>query len=243
MELSDLKQNNPRQYYDLVASGKIPYSSAGALTWGNRVTSTITEGILGGPHSPDYQSIVEPSDFATPTTLAESGRYPKPWRSAAQKLQNANYTNIGPYAALVGWSDADTICDVKNKENNVKAKRLWGRWGVATSGPNSGQGAFFMQDWYTPSEGVYNAHYFNENYEGLDPEWQLRVDWWESITKKTIFTRFQNTGTICQIEVAYQYLNIGDDGYFPGIDLSVYADYSLDLLVAMVALAAAARWL
>ena len=190
----------------------------------------------------DYRAIAEPSDFSTPTTFAASGAYPKPWRSYAQRTQNATYTNVGPYAALVGWSDADSICDVKNKENNVKAKRLWGRWGVATSGPNSGQGAFFMQDWHTPSEGSYNAHYYNGQ-ASPDPEWQLRVDWWESITKKTIFTRFQNTGLICQIEVAYKHLDFDDVGYYQGPDISGVADNSYDLLVAMVAIAVLARWL
>ena len=242
MELSDLKQNNPRQYYDLVASGKISYADAGALVWGAPVTNAFAESFLGGPFPPDYRAIAEPSDFSTPTTLSASGAYPKPWRSYAQRTQNAIYTNVGPYAALVGWSDADSICDIKNKENNVKAKRLWGRWGVATSGPNSGQGAFFMQDWHTPSEGSYNAHYYNGQ-ASPDPEWQLRVDWWESITKKTIFTRFQNTGLICQIEVAYKHLDFDDEGYYQGPDISGVADNSYDLLVAMVAIAVLARWL
>ena len=242
MELSDLKQNNPRQYYDLVASGKISYSSAGALTWGAPVTNAFAEGFLGGPFPPDYRAIAEPSDFSTPTTFAESGAYPKPWRSYAQRTQNANYTNVGPYAALVGWSDTESICDIKNKEDNIKATRLWGRWGIATSGPNVGQGAFFMQDWYTPSEGTYNAHYYNSQ-SSPDPEWQLRVDWWNSITKKTIFTRFENTGLTCQIEVAYKHLEFDDVGYYQGPDISGVADNSYDLLVAMVSIAVLARWL
>ena len=242
MNLSDLKQNNPRQYYDLVASGKISYSSAGALTWGPPVTNAFAEGFLGGPFPPDYRAITEPSDFLTPTSFAESGAYPKPWRSYAQKNQNATYTNVGPYAALVGWSDTESICDIKNKEGNVKATRLWGRWGIATSGPNVGQGAFFMQDWYTPSEGIYDAHYYNSQ-SSPDPEWQLRVDWWNSITKKTIFTRFENTGLPCQIEVAYKHLEFDDEGYYQGPDISGVADNSYDLLVAMVSIAVLARWL
>ena len=76
MELSDLKQNNPRQYYDLVASGKISYADAGALVWGAPVTNAFAEGFLGGPFPPDYRAIAEPSDFSTPTTLAASGAYP-----------------------------------------------------------------------------------------------------------------------------------------------------------------------
>jgi len=249
MELSDLKQKNPRQYWDLVASGKISYSSAGALAWGSPVTNLIAESFLNGPNAPDYRPIPEPTNGSTPTELAESGAYPKPWRSASQKLQNAVYSNVGPYAALIGLStsDEDTICDIKNKEDNIKPTRLWGRFGVATSGPNAGEGAFFLQDWYNPSEGTYDANYWNtyfaENQNPLVPEWQLRKDWWESITKKTIITRFENTGILCKIEVGYKFLDIGDSEYFPGLDLAVYQDYSLDLLVAMVAIAALARWL
>ena len=77
----------------------------------------------------------------------------------------------------------------------------------------------------------------------LNPEWQLRKDWWESITKKTIITKFENTGVLCKIEVAYKFLDIGDLEYFPGLDLGVYNDFSLDILVAMTALAAVVRWL
>ena len=249
MDLYDLKQNNPRQYWDLVASGKLTYTEAGALAWGNPVSSLLAESFLSGPNAPDYRAIAEPTNGSAPASLAESGAYPKPWRSAAQKLQNANYTNVGPYAALIGWStsDEDTICDLKNKEDNIKPVRLWGRFGIATSGPNSGEGAFFPQDWYSPSEGTYNANYWNtyfaENQNPLNPEWQLRKDWWESITKKTIITKFENTGVLCKIEVAYKFLDISDLEYFPGLDLGVYNDFSLDILVAMTALAAVVRWL
>ena len=162
MDLSDLKQNNPRQYYDLVASGKISYADAGALVWGPPVTNAFAEGFLGGPFPPDYRAIAEPSDFSTPTTFAESGAYPKPWRSAAQKLQNANYTNVGPYAALIGVGGESLCC---TSEDPGKIARVYGRFGIATSGPNSGQGAFFPQDWYNPSEGFYNADYWNTYFD------------------------------------------------------------------------------
>ena len=248
MDLSTLKQTNPRQYWDLVASGKLTYAEAGALSWGAPVSSLLTESFLFGPHAPDYRAIAEPINGSAPSQFAESGAYPKPWRSAAQKTTNANYTFVGPYAALVGWStsDEDTICDIKNKEDNIKPTRLWGRFGIATSGPNSGQGAFFPQDWYNPSEGTYNADYWNtyfaENYEPLVPEWQTRQKWWESVTKKTINTRFENTGVLCRIEVAYKFLDIGDNEFFPGLDLGTYPDLSLDILLVMVATAVAIRW-
>ena len=250
MDIDKIKQNNPQLYWDMVANNIIPYSTAGALQWGSPVTNLFAESLLNGPNQPDYTSIPLPTDFSSPTVFAESGSYPKPWRSAAQKLQNANYTNVGPYAAMIGWLDVDageSICDIKNKENNIQPARLYGRWGVATSGPNAGQGAFFPQDWYNPSEGTYNANfwntYFSDQGNPLDPPWQLRKEWWESINKTTILSRFGNTGLVCQIEVAQSFFEFGTPEYFAGIDLAVYPDYSLDLLVAMVAIAAAVRWL
>ena len=105
MELSDLKQNNPRQYYDLVASGKISYADAGALVWGAPVTMRLQKVFLV-VHSHQIKTIAEPSDFSTPTTLAASGAYPKPWRSYAQRTQNATYKTLVYTQALVRWSDA-----------------------------------------------------------------------------------------------------------------------------------------
>jgi len=253
MVLDDLKLYNPRLYWDMVARGSVPYSQAGALQWGNPVQNLFAESILGGPEAPDYTSIPLPDDYDAPTQFAESGNYPKPWRSYAQYAQNANYTYVGPYACFVGFVDCDgggcvpDTCTDANKKSGIKPVRLWGRWGVAISGPNSAEGAFFPQDWYTPSEGTYNADYFNNYYSEqgnpLDPEWQLRKDWWESINKLTIETYFGNTGLKCKIEVAQSFFEFGTPEYFAGIDLAVYNDYSLDLLVAMVAIAAIARWL
>lgn len=245
MDINALYTANPQLFWSGVGTGKIPYSSApGNLTWGAPVTNLIAESFLNGPNSPDYRAITEPTNGSAPSELAESGAYPKPWRSAAQKLQNANYTNVGPYAALIGVEGKNLCCSASDPG---KIARVYGRWGVATSGPNAGEGAFFPQDWYNPSEGTYDANYWNtyfaENQNPLVPEWQLRKDWWESITKVTITSTIANTGAECKIEVAYKYLDIGDNEYFPGLDLAVYNDFSLDLLVAMVALAAAVRWL
>lgn len=250
MDIDKIKQNNPQLYWDMVANNIIPYSTAGALQWGNPVTNLFAESLLNGPNQPDYTSIPLPTDFSSPTVFAESGRYPKPWRSAAQKLQNANYTNVGPYAALVGWITSDEdgngivsrCCSSSESSGKTKPARLYGRWGIATSGPQAGQGAFFPQDWYNPSEGAYDANYWNSEYS-FDPPWQLRKNWWAAINKVTIKTYFENTGTPCEIEVAQSFFEFGTPEYFAGIDLAVYPDFSLDLLVAMVALAAAVRWL
>ena len=252
--LDELKLYNPKLYWDAYSRGNIPQSHVSSLVWGNPVTNLFAESLLGGPHSPEYNSLPLPTDYDTPTQFAESGSYPKPWRSAAQKLQNAQYTNIGPYACFVGFVECDssgcvgdTCTETNKKDPAFKETRIFGRWGLATSGPNSGTGAFFIQDWYSPSEGTYNAHYFNnyfsEQGNPLDPEWQLRKDWWESINKVTVETYFGNTGLKCKIELAQSFFQFGTPEYFAGIDLAVYPDFSLDLLVAMVAIAAVARWL
>ena len=254
MNKSDLKQQNPRLYYDMVASGKIPYSEAGALAWGAPVTNLFTEAFLLGPHAPDHRQIVKPTDFSAPTQFAESGAYPKPWRSAAQKTTNAIHTTMGPYAALVGWiegNDLDeqvnNLCNENNKFDKIKPTKLFGRWGIATSGPTSGQAGFFLQDWYSPSEGTYDANYWNNYFDSIGapriPPWQLRTDWWESIDKTTILTYVEQTGLVGLVQVAWRDIDFDDADYFPGLDISGIANASYDLLTVMVSLAAITRWL
>lgn len=240
----ELKLYNPRLYWDGVGRGKISYSESGALVWGAAASSPFVEGFLGGPHAPEYY-LLDPD--ATPPT-GESGQYPKPWRSAAQKLQNANYTYVGPYASFIGFKKctgsgciADT-CTEANKNSKVNPSSVWGRYGIALSGPNIGEPAFFPQDWYNPSEGTYNATYWNNQYS-LDPPWDTRKKWWSSVSKKTITTRFGNTGLLCEIQVAYNTPLFGTPEYFAGVDAAVYNDYSLELLTVMIAVAAIARWL
>jgi len=245
MNINTLYASNQQLFWSGIGNSKIPYSSApDNLVWGNPVSNLFTESLLNGPNPPDYRSIEKPTNGSAPTQFAESGAYPKPWRSAAQKIQNANYTNVGPYAAMIGVDGKNLCCSA---DDPGKSARVYGRFGIATSGPNIGEGAFFPQDWYNPSEGTYDAEYWNTYFEenqppGLDPKWQLRQDWWGSISKYTIKSKIGNTGRDCTIEVAYKFLDIGDVEWYPGLDLSPYPDYSLDILVAMVALAAVVRW-
>tara|TARA_B100002019_G_C21133684_1_gene529620 strand:+ start:71 stop:823 length:753 start_codon:yes stop_codon:yes gene_type:complete len=250
MEKSELKNSNPKIYYDLVASGKLTYAEAGALPWGAAVQSPLIESFLGGPHPPEHSSISKPTDFSTPTQLAESGTYPKPWRSAAQKTQNATNSTVGPYAALVGWIEGDSfeeqvknLCDENNKFDKIKPYKLWGRWGVATSGPQAGNGAFFLQDWYTPSEGTFGADYWNGIIDPPpNPLWQTRDEWWDKIDKVTILTYLENSGIAGVIEVAYNDITFGEDGFYPGPGLGSYPDLSIDMLFVMISLAALSRW-
>lgn len=252
--LDELKLYNPKLYWDAYFRGKIPQSHVSSLVWGQPASAPFLESILQGPKPPNYTSIPIPGDYDNPTAFAESGNYPKPWRSAAQFTQNAQYTNIGPYACFIGFVDCDSsgcvgdTCTEFNKNHPAFNQiRIFGRWGLATSGPNSAEGAFFIQDWHSPGEGTYDAHFWNTYFADagnpLDPEWQLRKDWWESINKVTVETYFGNTGLKCKIELAQSFFEFGTPEYFAGIDLAVYPDFSLDLLVAMVAIAAIARWL
>lgn len=240
----ELKLYNPQLYWDGVGRGNISYSDSGALSWGSPVSSPFIEGFLGGPFAPEYY-LLNPD--ATPP-LAESGQYPKPWRSYSQKITNANYTYVGPYAKFVGFKSCngggclDNTCTEANKRSKSKPSGVWGRYGVAISGPNIGQTAFFPQDWYNPSEGPFDANYWNSQYSP-DPPWQTRKDWWSSVSKKTVTTRFGNTGLLCQVEVAFNTPQFGTDAYFAGVDAAIYNDYSLDLLVVMVGIAALTRWL
>ena len=246
MDVNQLYLDNPTLFWSGVGTGNIPYSEApGNLTWGANVQSLLIESFLGGPHAPDYRPISQPgTNFAVPTQLAESGAYPKPWRSAAQKTQQSSYTNVGPYAALIGIEGKQLCC---REDDPAKIARVYGRWGYATSGPAQNQGAFFPQDWYNQDEGTFDAEYWNDYFEvnqppGLVPEWQLRPDWWGSSEKSTIRAYIANTGIECQIEVLYEQFDIDDPEYFPGLDLAAYPDFSFDVLVVMISVAAITRW-
>ena len=47
---------------------------------------------------------------------------------------------------------------------------------------------------------------------------------------------------LVEVEILFEDLGPGDDGYFPGPGMSGIAPNSYDLLVAMVALAVLIRW-
>ena len=110
MDYQLLWKYNKRLYFDGVARGNIPFSdlstnlSDGVLQWGNNASSPMIEGFMGGPFPPDGSSFPKPSDNSMSNIgLGESGAYPKPWRSAAQRNNQLVYTNAGPYAVLKGF--------------------------------------------------------------------------------------------------------------------------------------------
>lgn len=241
MLFSELKEANPKLFYDAVCRGKISYSDAGALQTGDTVTSTLIEGILGGPHGQE-------NSYYNPITTSIIGAgtgYPKPWRSASQKLQDQSYgSSIGPFARIVSSSIDDpsfpgNCCPPDNIDDDNSLPCQGGIFGRIGIGDGYRLG-FRAQNWYGQAEGTYNTAYWNN--QGAN--WDTWKDWWDNCTKTTITCIWEDIpGTPeVQVEVAHGYLNPDDTGYFPGLDGRVYSDFSLDLLVAMVAVAAFVRW-
>lgn len=238
---SELKDANPRLYWDAVCRDKVSYSEAGALTPGNVVTNTFIEGVLGGPHGQENSGY---NPLTTDIIGAGTG-YPKPWRSASQKLQDQSYgSTIGPFARIVTSSIPPqesfpgTCCDNKKMPNPPKpcGEGIFGRIGIG-DGNHLG---FRAQDWHGQAEGTYNTAYW----QNQGANWDTWKDWWDNCTKTTITCIWEDIpgNPEIQVEVANDYIDIGDDDYFPGLDGKVYLDASLDLLVAMVALAVFVRW-
>ena len=120
MDYQLLWKHNRRLYFDGVARGHIPFSDISTnlggnsvLAWGNNASSPMVEGFMGGPHPPDGSSFPKPSDTSPGgIPLGESGAYPKPWRSAAQKIQQATYTMAGPYALLKGFVHGNSYSEI-----------------------------------------------------------------------------------------------------------------------------------
>ena len=119
-----------------------------------------------------------------------------------------------------------------------KCGDLWGRLGI---GLGDNVLTFYPQDWYNQNEGTYNTAFWNNQF-GVN--WQTKKSWWSSTSRATViaqssFSPYQNV----EVEVAYASPQFNDPEYFKGLDLGVYNDYSVELLTAMVAIAAAVRWL
>ena len=233
---AQLKEFNPKLFYDGVCRGKISYSEAGALTPGNVITNILAEGFLGGPHG---QENVGYNPLTTDIIGAGTG-YPKPWRGASQKLQDQSYGSlIGPFARIVTSSintpPFDTCVD-ECETSDPCENGIFGRIGIG-DGLRLG---FRAQNWYGQAEGTYNTAYWNN--QGAN--WDTWKDWWDNCTKTTITCIWEDIpGTPeIQVEVANDYLGPGDDGYWGGPNVSGLAENSYDLLVAMVALAVLIRW-
>jgi hypothetical protein len=252
MDYNKIRVTNPKLYLDGLNRGEIPVGELpDALQMGAAAVTPMVEGILGGPYPPELHQRIDPLNSNTP--IGAQGAYPKPWRSAAQFIQDGLYTSfVGPYAKLVGVTDCGSqnligcvtdTCDPTEPLEPPQPLEIFGRIGLATSGAFSGQLTFYPQNWYESDEGTYNHEFWSNqfNLEGND-RWQNRKEWWESAEKITVPVYFYGQIKV-DVEIAIAMLNFNEESYFQGLDLSVYNDYSLDMLVVMTALVAVTRWL
>jgi hypothetical protein len=248
MNFADLKEYNPKLYFDGICRGKIPLSNLNPLSPGNPSSPPFIEGILGGPKPPENYSF----DYSgNNIPIGPSGTYPKPWRSAAQFIQDGSYgSQIGPYARFVKFADNDLLipdtCVSGQKSGKCGSSGGGGIWGRVGLGAGGDVLAFYAQDWYNQSEGTYNAAYWSNHFNLTgNAAWQSKKSWWESCSKATIIieTGFDPYRP-AEIEVAYASPQFNDPEYYQGLDLASYPDYSLDLtlLTVMVSVAALARW-
>lgn len=236
---NELEVWNPKLWADGICRGKISYSDIGALQTGSAVNNTLIEGILGGPHPP----IVYGFNPNGNVPIGASDTYPKPWRSASQRLQDGSYgSQIGPFARIVSIRnnpnfDNSCVDSCMTGDNISCSNGIWGRLGLGSGG----QLAFRAQPWYDQAEGTYNAEYWNSQYSA---DWDSWKEWWANASKATVNAVWEDLydKPEVQVEVAYDYIRTSDDDFFPGLDGKVYSDFSLDLLVAMVAIAAFVRW-
>ena len=97
-----------------------------------------------------------------------------------------------------------------------------------------------MQNWYHQDEGQYGTAYYNN--QGTN--WPTWKEWWENAHKATVGAIWDDVpgNPVVEVEVAFEDINLGDDGYFPGPGLSGVAPQSYDLLLGMIALAALTRF-
>jgi len=238
----ELSAWNPKLLLDGVCRGSIPYSEINALQTGSAVTNTFVEGFLGGPHPPNVAAF-DPNAGSIP--IGPGTTYPKPWRSASQKLQDASYgSTIGPFARIVKVSDLNSLGNTcvdscMTEEQKLCGGESGGIWGRIGLGDGSHPG-FRAQPWFIQSEGTYNTAYWND--QGAD--WLTWKQWWSSASKATIPCVWVDQGNIIvEVEVAYSLSDIGDVTYWPGPNLGAVGDASYDLIIAMVAIAAIGRWI
>ena len=241
MDYNELRNNNLRLWEDGICRGSISYSQAGGLAPGGPITNLLAEGFLGGPHPP----IVISFDPTGGIPIGPGDTYPKPWRGAQQRLNDASYgSTIGPFARIVSINNNinfdDTCvdeCDSSNGGDDQCKIGLFGRLGI---GDGSVIG-FRLMDWHGQDEGNFNTAYFNNQFGS---NWDTWKEWWENASKATVFAKWENVigSPTVEVEVAYDYVGVNDDDFYPGLNGQSLADNSLDLLVAMVAVAVLIRW-
>jgi len=254
MSYDKLRIANPKLFFDGIDKGFIPSSAhIGEIAIGQAASSPMIEGVMGGPHAPESYTF----DPYVGIPIGANAAYPKPWRSAAQKIQDDVYgAFIGPFAKMVGITDCsqngtigctNDTCSKNGPINQsflASVPEIYGRLGILLDGGYVGEVEFRPQNWYHQDQGTRDgpwwSNYFDPPITG-DQQWLTKKDWWAAATKTVISVWY---GTIkVDVEVATGTLSFDDDEHFPGEDLSAYNDYSLDLLFVMVSVAAATRWI
>ena len=247
--LTQLKERNPRLFWDGVGRGNIPYSAADALYPGGNYSNA--DQWVGGPQAPRNYSF----DPDTQNPLGSSGVYPTPWLSFAQGTSNASYTYLGAYAKMIGFEDCSgSGCESSAKcctgENSDPSKYtdgytgIWGRLGQVQSGSQAGEWGFYPMNRQTDTTGRNTAAEWNTHYERTgDDAWLSKEDWWKSVNKEIVVRYLANTGIKVRVQVATGMYGFNDPEYYKGMNLNGVADYSHTLLVTMIGVAAAARWI
>ena len=238
---NELETFNPKLWFDGICRGKISYSEVGGLSPGGPITNLLAEGFLGGPHPP----IVISFDPTGGIPIGPGDTYPKPWRGAQQRLNDASYgSTIGPFARIVSINNNinfdDTCVDECHSSNGGDDQCKIGLFGRLGIGDGNVVG-FRLMDWHGQDEGNFNTAYFNNQFGS---NWDTWKEWWENASKATVFAKWEDVigNPTVEVEVAFDYVGVNDDDFYPGLNGQTLADNSLDLLVAMVAIAVLIRW-
>jgi hypothetical protein len=243
-DISQLFTNNPDLLLDGIARKQIGLSHIpGVIPVGAGQPNEFVTSFLGGPYIPVNYAF-------NPNTLSGlsfggNGYYPRPFLSYSQKLTNANYSYIGPYARLVKFVNTKCDPDAGPLCTNAPLGEIYGRLGIIPDGLGSGSYGFFISPWHSETvDGTYDAGFWSERFN-IDPPIPDKPTWWDQCSKTTVIARFYNhpTRQHCIVEIAYNNLEFDSDQYFPGMDAGSLGDASLDMLVVFVGLAAAVRWL
>lgn len=245
MNYSEIRAHNPKLFWDGVGRGAIDYSNIpGLIPVGEGQPNPTITSFLGGPHPPENASF----DYKSNIPIGAGGSYPKPFLSFSQRLTNANNSNLGPYARLVGFQ-SNSIDSIEDTCVPGVSGRfgggfgIWGRVGVIISGSRSGELGFFAQDWYNANDGQYDAAFWS-NYFDIDPSWPDKKAWWAGVSKATINAYLPNTVGVplVKVQIAYRSPQFENADFYRGSDLGVFNDFSIDLLTVMIGTAALVRW-
>ncbi len=242
MDFNTLYEINPDLVLDGIVKEDLDDSIIpGHIPVGPNQPNEIVTSFVGGPYLPD-NSAFNPNTLSG-VTFGASGSYPKPFLSYGQRLTNANYSYLGPYAKIKKF--IDSTCEVNAGLSGCSGNPgISGRLGIIPSGIGMAQYGFFYSPWINHDDGYYGPAFWSER-SNLDPPIPTKSEWWDQCSKTTVLARLYNhpLRPWVIVEIAYQYTNFDADQYFKGPDATSLGDASLDMLVVMAGIAAAVRWL